>query len=104
MFKKIISLLLLAFLLFGCSNMKDENLVLYPVKDDPTISFKIWFKVGSQNDPKGKEGLAALTAGLLSEGATKNNSYDQILEKLFPLAAGYSCNSSVEMTIFNVFV
>lgn len=101
MFKKIISLLLLAFLLFGCSNMKDENLVLYPVKDDPTISFKIWFKVGSQNDPKGKEGLAALTAGLLSEGATKNNSYDQILEKLFPLAAGYSCNSSVEMTIFN---
>jgi zinc protease len=81
--------------------MKDENLVLYPVKDDPTISFKIWFKVGSQNDPKGKEGLAALTAGLLSEGATKNNSYDQILEKLFPLAAGYSCNSSVEMTIFN---
>ena len=101
MFKKIISALLLAFLLFGCSNMKDENLVLYPVKDDPTISFKIWFKVGSQNDPKGKEGLAALTAGLLSEGATKNNSYDQILEKLFPLAAGYSCNSSVEMTIFN---
>lgn len=81
--------------------MKEENLVLYPVKDDPTISFKIWFKVGSQNDPKGKEGLAALTAGLLSEGATKNNSYDQILEKLFPLAAGYSCNSSVEMTIFN---
>jgi zinc protease len=100
MFKKIISALLLAFLLFGCSNMKDENLVLYPVKDDPTISFKIWFKVGSQNDPKGKEGLAALTAGLLSEGATKSNSYDQILEKLFPLAAGYSCNSSVEMTIF----
>ncbi len=101
MLKKIISIIALSAILIGCSNMKDENLVLLPVKDDPTISFKIWFKVGSQNDPKGKEGLAALTADLISEGATNNNDYNQILEKLFPLAAGYSCNSSVEMTIFN---
>ena len=101
MLKKLISTVMLFVILFGCSDMKNNNTVLYPVKDDPTISFKIWFKVGSQNDPKGKEGLASLTADLISEGATLNNSYDQILEKLFPLAAGYSCNASVEMTMFN---
>ena len=101
MLKKLISTVMLFVILFGCSDMKNNNTVLYPVKDDPTISFKIWFKVGSQNDSKGKEGLASLTADLISEGATLNNSYDQILEKLFPLAAGYSCNASVEMTMFN---
>ena len=30
--------------------------------------FRIWFKVGSQNDPPGKEGLAAITAAMLAEG------------------------------------
>ncbi|HEX2867844.1 MAG TPA: pitrilysin family protein [Ignavibacteriales bacterium] len=78
-----------------------ESLVLLPVKNDPTVSFKIWFKAGSQNDPKGKEGLAYITARLISEGATKNNSYEEILEKLFPLAAGYSASASAEMTVYS---
>ncbi|HEX2963345.1 MAG TPA: pitrilysin family protein [Ignavibacteriales bacterium] len=78
-----------------------ESLVLLPVKNDPTVSLKIWFKAGSQNDPRGKEGLAYITARLISEGATKNNSYEQILEKLFPLAAGYSASASAEMTVYS---
>jgi len=81
-------------------NMNESKPILLPVKNDPTISIKIWFKVGAQNDPKGKEGLAYLTAAMLSEGSTKNNSYETILEKLYPLAAGYSANTSMEMTIF----
>jgi zinc protease len=77
----------------------DNNLVLLPVKNDPTISFRIWFKVGSQNDPVGKEGLAQITASLISDGATKNNTYEQILDKLYPLAAGYDASCTVEMTV-----
>lgn len=73
--------------------------VLLHVEKDPTVSFRLWFKVGSQNDPAGKEGLAALTSALISDGATKNNSYEQILDRLFPLASSYSANTSVEMTI-----
>lgn len=72
--------------------------VLMPVAQDPTVSFRIWFQVGSQDDPAGKEGLASLTGALISEGATKKNSYDQILNKLFPLAAGYSDSVDKEMT------
>ena len=30
--------------------------VLLPVGNDPTVSFSLWFKVGAQNDPAGKEG------------------------------------------------
>ena len=31
----------------GDSKLSDENIVLLPVKNDPTISFRVWFKVGS---------------------------------------------------------
>lgn len=101
----VISILLVFTVTLGAKtksgkSMK-ENLVLLPVKNDPTVSFKVWFKAGSQNDPKGKEGLAYITARLISEGATKSNSYEEILEKLFPLAAGYSASPSVEMTVYS---
>jgi zinc protease len=79
--------------------VSEKNVVELQVKNDPTISFRIWFKVGSQNDPVGKEGLAAMTAALISDGSTENNSYEQILDKLYPLAAGYTANASVEMTV-----
>ncbi len=47
--------------------------ILLPAPDDPTVSFTVWFQVGSQNDPAGKEGLASLTGALVSDGATENN-------------------------------
>jgi zinc protease len=80
------------------SGTVSEKPVLLPVKADPTVSFRIWFQVGSQDDPVGKEGLAALTGDLISEGATKKNAYDQILTKLFPMAAGYNVTVDKEMT------
>lgn len=76
-----------------------EPPVLLPVKEDPNVSIRLWFKVGSQDDPPGKEGLAALTAALLSEGGTRTRSYDQILAKLFPLATAYSASCDKEMTV-----
>lgn len=75
--------------------------ILMPVATDPTVSFAVWFKVGSQNDPKGKEGLAALTAALISEGATTSNSYEQILHKLYPLASRYEVSVDKEMTVLS---
>jgi zinc protease len=78
-----------------------EQLVLLPVKNDPTVSFRIWFKVGAQNDPAGKEGLSSVTASMLTDAATQKNSYEQVLDKLFPLAASYGANSSMEMTVIS---
>jgi zinc protease len=74
--------------------------VLLPVQDDATIAMGVWFKVGSQNDPPGKEGLAYLTAQLLSEGGTTKNAYEEILRKLYPMASGYSVRVDKEMTTF----
>ena len=79
--------------------MSDDSFVLLPVKNDPTISFRIGFLAGSQNDPAGKEGLAAMTASMLTDAATQRNSYEQILDKLYPLAASYSAATSTDMTV-----
>ena len=69
--------------------LKDSAVVLLPVAADPTVSFSLQFAVGSQNDPPGKEGLAFLTGQMLVDAATESRSLDQILEALYPLAAGY---------------
>jgi len=77
----------------------EKNIVLLPVKNDPTVNVRIWFKVGSQNDPEGKEGLTALTAQMIGDASTAANSYEAIIEKLYPLAAWYAASSSMEMTV-----
>lgn len=78
-----------------------EAPVLMPVASDPTISIRIAFKSGSQDDPAGKEGLAALTAQMLAEGATKQHKYSEIVDLLFPMAAGYGVRVDKELTTFS---
>ncbi len=76
-----------------------DQVVTLPVESDPTICFRLWFKVGSQNDPPGKEGLAALTAQMITEASTKFNSYEEVLDRLFPIAGSYEAAASVEQTV-----
>jgi zinc protease len=79
--------------------ISEVQVVRLPVPQDPAVSFRLWFAVGSQNDPPGKEGLAELTAAMLADASTQRNSYEKILDKLFPLAASYYASVSEEMTI-----
>ena len=83
----------------GGSSVSNDQVVLLPVKNDPTVSFRILFNAGSQQDPAGKEGLCSITASMLTDAATTRNTYEQVLEKLYPLAAGYSASVSVEQTV-----
>jgi zinc protease len=83
------------------TKISEERLVLLPVPSDPTISFRIYFKTGSVDDPAGKEGLAYLTAQMLTEASTTKDSYEAIIAKLFPLAAGYEVTVSPEMTVIS---
>ena len=72
--------------------------ILLPDSADPTIAFSISFRAGSQDDPLGKEGLAALTGSMLAEAATLSHSYDGILEALYPLAASYDLTVDKEQS------
>ncbi len=97
----IFGMILIALQLTTCGGPKvsQENTVLLPVENDPTISFRLWFKVGSQNDPSGKAGLADITASMITDAATTNHSYEQILEELYPLAASINSQAFIEQTV-----
>ncbi len=100
--RNIFGMLIAAGLLVGsvaCDPSATDGSVLLQVADDPTVTFKVWFPVGSQDDPAGKEGLAYLTGQMLSDGATTKNSYEEILRKLYPLASSYSVRVDREMTV-----
>lgn len=74
--------------------------VLLPVDNDPIVSFRLVFHTGSVDDPKGKEGLTALTARLMAEGGTQSLDSAQLTEALFPMAAELSASTSEEFTVF----
>ncbi|MDT8323773.1 MAG: pitrilysin family protein [Bacteroidota bacterium] len=85
----------------SCSRNGTDQAVLLPVEDDPTVSFRVWFKTGSQADPAGLEGISALTAAMMTEGATESHSYEDILSALYPMAASYGATVDKEMTVFS---
>ncbi|MBK6679241.1 MAG: hypothetical protein IPG53_04040 [Ignavibacteriales bacterium] len=67
---KFLSLLLTIVIMSNLSAI-DKNRLFLLKTEEPVIVFKVCFNAGSKDDPKGKEGLAALTAALLNEGGTK---------------------------------
>lgn len=73
--------------------------VLLPNRS-PLITFRILFMTGSAVDPKGKEGVAALTAALLAEGGTRAKTYSEIVAAMYPMAASFDWQIDKEMTVF----
>lgn len=76
------------------------NTVLLPNKS-PLVSFRILFMTGTASDPKGKEGLASLTAAMLAQGGSAKLSYNQILDAMYPLATSFDWQTDKEMTVFS---
>jgi len=68
--------------------------------DSPFIAFNIWVKSGAAADPAGKEGLASLTAAMITGGATTQDKVQGIVEKLYPIASSYSGSVDKEMSNF----
>jgi zinc protease len=73
--------------------------VLLP-NSSPLVSFRFLFNAGSALDPKGKEGVAALTASMISDGGSRAMSYEQISDAMFPMATGFGSQVDKEMTVF----
>jgi zinc protease len=64
------------------------------------VVIKLMFKNGSIADPQGKEGLTFATANLVTQGGTKDMTYSDIKDKIYPWAAGYGVQVDKEVTIF----
>src|SRR6185436_1094380 len=83
------------------SNMNaDTNSVLLPNRS-PLISFRILFMTGSAADPKGKAGVASLTAAMLAEGGSRLKTYAEITDAMYPMATSFGWQVDKEMTVFS---
>jgi zinc protease len=77
----------------------DPDAVLLPNRS-PLVTFRILFMTGAADDPAGKEGLAALTASLVSGGGTRSLAYEKIQEAFYPMATSFGSQVDKEMTVF----
>jgi zinc protease len=74
--------------------------VLLPSDTNPLVALRIYFQVGAADDPRGKEGLAALTTAMLGKGGTKAHTYAEVLDQLYPLAAHINAYGDKESVVF----
>lgn len=75
-----------------------------PIQTSPLVSFCIQFRIGSIDDPRGKEGLSYIVARMIKEGGTKDLSSKEIISKLYPLAVEININIDKEFTTFSATV
>jgi len=65
----------------------------------PVVTFRVVFTTGAAADPD-KPGLAHLTAAMLAGGGTRDLSYKQIVDAMFPMASSVTAQTDQEMTTF----
>jgi zinc protease len=68
--------------------------------NDPLVSFRILFKTGAAADPEGKQGLAALTARMISDAGSRAMKYEEIIQAMYPMATSFTSQVDKEMTVF----
>ncbi|HYE13647.1 MAG TPA: pitrilysin family protein, partial [Pyrinomonadaceae bacterium] len=74
--------------------------VLQP-SQSPLVTFRLLFMTGSAHDPKGKEGVASLTAAMLAEAGSRSMTYEQIVEAMYPMATSFGWQVDKEMSVFS---
>jgi zinc protease len=67
----------------------------------PVVTLRVVFTIGAAADPGDKPGLAHLTAAMLAGGGTKDLTYRQIVDALFPMAGSVTAQTDQEMTVFS---
>jgi zinc protease len=100
----------LCLLLLGCAGTQPgaspaaapsgPSLIALPPAARDTVSFRIHFRSGAADDPRGKEGITALAAKLMAEGGTERLSAAELQTALYPLAAELKVQVDKENTVF----
>ncbi len=81
-------------------SMNSNLATVFQPSKSPLVSFRIQFLTGAVDDPKGKEGLANLTAAMFAGGGSQKLTYDEIVEQFYPMATGFGYQVDKEMTTF----
>ena len=91
------SLTLLA--LTALTALAEPRVVQLPGKS-PLVTLRFVFTTGSASDPADKPGVAHLTGEILGNGGTKDLTYKQIVDAMYPMATSVEVYSDKEMTTF----
>jgi zinc protease len=73
--------------------------VALPEAASPLVAIRLIFRAGSIHDPKGKEGLAALTALMVGDAGTAKRSYAELIDALYPMAAAIEVSYDREVVV-----
>jgi zinc protease len=87
-------------LLLAASLASAQMRVMARPGKSPLVTFRIVFTTGAATDPPGKPGVAYLTARMLADGGTRDMTYRQIVDGLFPMAASVNAQVDKEMSTF----
>jgi zinc protease len=77
----------------------DPRVVQLPGKS-PLVTLRIVFTTGAASDPASSPGLSHLTAEMLGDSGTKDLTYKQIVDAMYPMATSVQVYSDKEMTTF----
>lgn len=88
----------------AASDSRSVRTVFLPSPGNPLCAIRIYFQLGSVDDPKGKEGLAALTSEIVGRGGTKSRTYAEVLDALYPLGTRIGVYGDKESVVFAVTV
>lgn len=89
-----------ALLLLATAATAQLRVVPMPGKS-PLVTFRFVLTAGAAVDPVEKPGLAYLTAMLLANGGTREMTYRQVADALFPMAASMGAQVDQEMCTFS---
>jgi zinc protease len=92
--------LLIAGLLAVSGAWAETQVVALPGKS-PLVDFRFVFRTGAAYDPPGKPGTAALAAAMLSKGGSRELTYKQIIDAMFPMASSVDGQVDKEMVTFS---
>jgi zinc protease len=69
--------------------------------ESPLVNLRLVFTAGAALDPPQKPGLAAFTAAMIAKGGTRDLTYKEIVDALFPMASSVADQCDQEMTTFS---
>jgi zinc protease len=90
---------LLAMVLTAAGLCAQMRVMALPGKS-PLVTIRVVFTTGSSADPAGKPGVAYLTAMLLANGGSKEMTYPQIVDAMYPMAASFNAQVDKDMCAF----
>src|SRR6476619_3571164 len=90
-----------AVLFLMAASLGAETRIVERPGKSPLVTIRIVFLTGAAAEPASKAGVADLAATMLAQGGTREMSYKQIVDALFPMATGVSEVVDKEMTTFS---